>query len=58
MAQRTFNNPPFGYQIFGYIADDITELFSLVNSGSESTTASNGLTEVGNDVQLGGTLGC
>lgn len=33
MAQRTTNNPPFGYRFLGDVADDITELFSLVSGG-------------------------
>ena len=32
MAQRTTNNPPFGYKFLGDVADDITELFNSLSS--------------------------
>jgi hypothetical protein len=36
MAQRTVNNPPFGWRTFGNVIDDITELFSLVGGGGSN----------------------
>jgi hypothetical protein len=43
MAQRTSNNPPFGYKVMGNVIDDITELFTL-------TGGTPGLTETIGDV--------
>jgi hypothetical protein len=39
MAQRTVNNPPFGWRTFGKIVDDITELFGLVDTNYKTYNA-------------------
>ena len=45
MAQRTRNNPPFGWKVTGLIIDDLTELFT------NSITDIQGLTDVSSEIQ-------
>lgn len=44
MAQRTSNNPPFGYRETGLIIDDITELFTLTGGTGGGITEEIGST--------------
>lgn len=55
MAQRTVNNPPFGWRQNGLIVEDITELYSMVSSPSIETVTQ--LTDITTSVTINGTLG-